>query len=84
MIFVATKNGKAKKKFPPPLLVLLLDPGSEIRDWGGIKIRIRKKQPGSATLVMRNKKDFSRSELFHLNLVPRYKYSVVKIIFWKF
>jgi hypothetical protein len=32
-----------KKFFPPPLLVLLLDPG-----W--IKIRIRDKHPGSATL----------------------------------
>jgi hypothetical protein len=31
MIFVATKM-LDKKFFPPPLLVLLLDPGSEIRD----------------------------------------------------
>ncbi len=28
MIFVATKHGRTKKIFPPPLLVLLLDPGS--------------------------------------------------------
>jgi hypothetical protein len=33
MIFVATKNGRTKN-FPPPLLVLFLDPG-----W--IKIRIQ-------------------------------------------
>jgi hypothetical protein len=31
MIFVATKNG-SNKFFPLPLLVLLLDPGSEIQD----------------------------------------------------
>jgi hypothetical protein len=36
MIFVATKNGMTKKIFPPPLLMLLLDP-----EW--IKIRIRDK-----------------------------------------
>jgi hypothetical protein len=30
IIFVATKNGRTNKNFPP-LLVLLLDPGSEIR-----------------------------------------------------
>jgi hypothetical protein len=45
-MFVATKNGKTQKmvrqkKIPPTLLVLLLDPGSEIRDPGWIKIRIR-------------------------------------------
>jgi hypothetical protein len=33
MIFVATKNGRTKHFFLP-LLVLLLDPGSEIRDPG--------------------------------------------------
>ncbi len=32
MIFVATKKGRTKKNFPPPLWVLLLDPGSGIRD----------------------------------------------------
>jgi hypothetical protein len=43
MILVPTKNGtvRHKKKFPPPLLVLLLDPGSEIRNAGWINIRIR-------------------------------------------
>ncbi len=30
MIFLTTKNGWTTKKFPPPLLVLLLDPGSGI------------------------------------------------------
>jgi hypothetical protein len=40
MIFVATKNGRTKKKCSPFLLVLLLDPGS-----GMNKIRIR--DPGS-------------------------------------
>jgi hypothetical protein len=39
----------ASKNFSP-LLVLLLDPGFEIRDPGCIKIRIRDKHPGSATL----------------------------------
>jgi hypothetical protein len=43
MIFVASKNGKTKIFFPPPLLVLLLDTG-----W--IKIRIRDKHIRSATL----------------------------------
>jgi hypothetical protein len=32
-------------------LLLFLDPGSEIRDPGWVKIRIRDKHPGSATLV---------------------------------
>ncbi len=47
MIFVAKKM-VGNFFFPPPLLVLLLDPGSEIRDPGSeirdpgwIKIRIR-------------------------------------------
>jgi hypothetical protein len=31
-------------------LLLFLDPGSEIRDPGWVKIRIRDKHPGSATL----------------------------------
>jgi hypothetical protein len=39
------------KNFPPPLLVLLLDPGSEIWDPGWIQIRIRDQHPGSATLL---------------------------------
>jgi hypothetical protein len=37
--------------FHPSLLLLFLDPGSEIRDPGWVKIRIRDKNPGSATLV---------------------------------
>jgi hypothetical protein len=42
MIFVDRKNGIGQKKFvTPPLLVLLLDQGSGIRDPGWIKIRIR-------------------------------------------
>ncbi len=42
------------KIFPSPLFVLLLDPGSEIRDSGWIKIRsgLRDKHPGSATLTV--------------------------------
>jgi hypothetical protein len=31
--------------------LLFLDPGSEIRDPGWLKIRIRDKHPGSATLI---------------------------------
>jgi len=38
------------KFFSPSLLLLLLDPGSEIQDPGWVKIRIRDKHPGSATL----------------------------------
>jgi hypothetical protein len=49
--FVATKNGLKKKNFHPCLLLLFLDPGSEIRDPGWVKIRIRDKHPGSATLL---------------------------------
>jgi hypothetical protein len=37
----------------PSLLLLFLDPGTEIRDPGWVKIRIRDKHPGSATLEMR-------------------------------
>jgi hypothetical protein len=49
--FVATKKvGMTKKNFHPSLLLLFLDPGSEIRDPGWAKIRIRDKYPGSATL----------------------------------
>jgi hypothetical protein len=36
MIFVATKMVGQTNFFSPPLLVLLLDPGSEIRDQGWI------------------------------------------------
>jgi hypothetical protein len=46
MIFVATKYGGTKIIFPPPLLVLLLDPGSEILHPGWIKkIKIRDNHP---------------------------------------
>ncbi len=38
------------KFFHPSLVLLVLDPGSEIRDPGWVKIRIRDKHPGSATL----------------------------------
>jgi hypothetical protein len=34
----------------PSLLLLFLDPGSELRDPGWTKIRIRDKHPGSAIL----------------------------------
>jgi hypothetical protein len=51
MNFVPTKTGRTKNS-PPPLLVLFLDPGSEIQDPGWIKIRIQAKYPGSATLLL--------------------------------
>ncbi len=47
---MATKKARTKNIFSPPLLLLLLDPGSEIRDPRWIKIRIRNKHSGSATL----------------------------------
>jgi hypothetical protein len=53
MLFLAIKNGRngrTTKKFPSPILVLLLDPGFGILDPGWIKIRTRDKHPGSATL----------------------------------
>ncbi len=57
MIFVDTKNGRTTTNFPPPLLMLLLDPG-----W--IKIRIRDPgYPGSATLVNSN----GREDLIHIS-----------------
>ncbi len=37
--------------FSPLSFVAVLDPESEIRDLGGVKIGIRDKHPGSATLV---------------------------------
>jgi hypothetical protein len=63
--------------FHPSLLLLFLDPGSEIRDPGWVKIRIRDKHPGSATLdsiflrllaraIMRNN---SRAAVFFLHLL---------------
>ena len=39
--FVATKNVWQQILFHPSLLLLFLDPGSEIRDPGWVKIRIR-------------------------------------------
>jgi hypothetical protein len=54
--FVATKQGMTKKIFHPSLLLLILDPGSEIRDPGSGMGKnqdpgsgIRDKHPGSAT-----------------------------------
>jgi hypothetical protein len=39
--FVATKKGMTTNFFHPFLLLLFSDPGSEIRDPGWVKIRIR-------------------------------------------
>jgi hypothetical protein len=39
--------------FHPSLLLLFFDLGSEIRDPGWVKIRIRDKHPGSAKLPIR-------------------------------
>ena len=66
MTFVATKNGT--KKFPPPLLVLLLDPGS-----GMDKNRIWDKHPVSATLRLQWKYnvDLSSSLFDSLYLIHR-------------
>ncbi len=47
---MATKKGLTINFFHPSLLLLFLDPGSEIRDPERVKIRIRDKHPGSATL----------------------------------
>jgi hypothetical protein len=44
------KKMVGQKNFTPPLLVLLLDPGSEIRKPRWMIIRIRDEHPGSATL----------------------------------
>jgi hypothetical protein len=49
MIFAATKNGRTKKFFPPSYFSAVVVSG--IRDPGGIKIRIRDKHTGSATLI---------------------------------
>jgi hypothetical protein len=38
--------------FSPLLLLMFVEPGSKIRDPGWVKIRIRDKHPGSATLMM--------------------------------
>ena len=50
MKFVAIKKD-ITNFFTPSLLLLFLDPGSEIPDPGWVKIRIRDKHPGSVTLV---------------------------------
>jgi hypothetical protein len=50
--FVATKKGMTIHFFSSlSFLLLFLDPGSEIRNLGWVKIRIRDKHPGSATLA---------------------------------
>ncbi len=48
--FVATKKVMKTNFFSPLSFLLFLDPGSEIQDPGCVKIRIRDKHPGSATL----------------------------------
>ncbi len=53
MIFVATKK-EGQLVFPPPLLLLLLDPGSKIRDGYKSGSRIRDKHLGSAALIFTN------------------------------
>ncbi len=49
---MAPKKGMTTNFFSLCLSLLFLDPGSEIRDPGWVKIRIRDKNPGSATLVL--------------------------------
>ncbi len=51
MNFVATKKSMTTNFFHPSLLLLFLDLGSEIRDPGWVKIRIRDNHPGSTTLM---------------------------------
>jgi hypothetical protein len=50
--FVATKKGMTKKNFHPSLFLLfwIRDPRSAIGDPEWVKLRIRDKHPGSATL----------------------------------
>jgi hypothetical protein len=52
--FVATKKGLKTNFFSLLSFValLFLDPGSEVRDPEWVKIRIRDKHPGSATLLL--------------------------------
>ncbi len=52
MIFVDTKKCRTTNFFPPTLLLLLLDPGFEIRDQEWITIRIRNldNHSGSSTV----------------------------------
>ncbi len=49
---MAQKKGMTINFFHPCLSLLFLDPGSEIRDPGWVKIRIRDKHPGSAPLLI--------------------------------
>jgi hypothetical protein len=69
--FVATKQGLTTNFFHPSLLLLFLDPGSEIQDPGSeirdpewLKIRIRDKHPGSAT-------QFHSSQIFGRKVFSR-------------
>jgi hypothetical protein len=52
MIFVAIKKGTTTNFFHPSLLLLFLNPGSEIWDPGWTKIRIR--DPGWTTIRFRD------------------------------
>ncbi len=49
--FMATKKGMTTNFFSPLSIIAFLDLGSEVRDPGWVKIRIRDKHPGSATLT---------------------------------
>jgi hypothetical protein len=49
--FVATYQGMTTNFFYPSLLLMFLDPRSGIQDPGWVKIGIRDKHPGSATLI---------------------------------
>ncbi len=55
--------------FHPSLFYLFLDPGSEIRDPGWVKIRIRDKHPGSATLD-KTPKSIASNAQYILDLLP--------------
>ncbi len=69
--FVAAKKGMTTNFFHPSLLLLFLDPGpgSEIRDPGCIKIRIRDKHPGSATLNFWIKKIKNFFQLYQFMII---------------
>jgi hypothetical protein len=50
--FVATKKGMTKKMFSPSLFAAVFGSGmGKNQDPGWVKIRIRDKHPGSATLI---------------------------------
>ncbi len=53
----------------PSLFYLFLDPGSDIRDPGWVKIRIRDKHPGSATLD-KTPKSITSNAQYILHLLP--------------